>query len=157
MVKFNIKARRRAREFAVQALYQWQITALPPSEVLLQFLVFEGIAKADQVYFKRLFLGITEISTELDFKFIPFLDRPLKEVNPVELAILRLGSFELLHCPELPYRVALNESIELSKIYGGTESHKFTNGVLDKLAKQLRQIEMAAEKKEEQIDEKHID
>ncbi len=146
-MKFNVKARRRAREFAIQALYQWQVTALPPSEVLLQFLVFDGIAKADQDYFKRLFVGVTENTEELDTKFTPFLDRPIKDVNPVELAILRLGGFELLHCPELPYRVALNESIELSKIYGGTESHKFTNGVLDKLAKQLRQIEMMAEKK----------
>lgn len=146
-MKFNVKARRRAREFAIQALYQWQVTALPPSEVLLQFLVFDGIAKADQDYFKRLFEGVTENTEELDTKFTPFLDRPIKDVNPVELAILRLGGFELLHCPELPYRVALNESVELSKIYGGTESHKFTNGVLDKLAKQLRQIEMMAEKK----------
>ncbi|MBY0377559.1 MAG: transcription antitermination factor NusB [Gammaproteobacteria bacterium] len=147
-MKFNVKARRKAREFVVQALYQWQMTGLAESEVLLQFLTFDGIKQADQAYFKHLFLGVTEHVLDLDEKLLPFLDRPLKDVSPIEMAILRLGGFELLHCPELPYRVALNESIELSKIYGGTDSHKFTNGVLDKLAKQLRSIEMAAENKE---------
>jgi N utilization substance protein B len=147
-VKFNVKARRKAREFAVQAIYQWQVTQLPASEVLLQFLVFDDIRRADQEYFKRLFNGVIESTAELDKQIEPFLDRPLKDVSPVELAILRLGSFELMYCPELPYRVALNESIELSKIYGGTDSHKFTNGVLDKLAQRLRQIEVASDKKE---------
>ncbi len=147
-MKFNVKARRKAREFAVQAIYQWQVTQLPASEVLLQFLVFDDIRRADQEYFKRLFNGVIESTAELDKQIEPFLDRPLKDVSPVELAILRLGSFELMYCPELPYRVALNESIELSKIYGGTDSHKFTNGVLDKLAQRLRQIEVASDKKE---------
>lgn len=147
-MKFNVKARRKAREFAVQALYQWDVTKLPASEVLLQFLVFDDIRRADQDYFKRLFNGVIESSAELDKQIQPFLDRALTEVSPVEMAILRLGSFELMHCPELPYRVALNESIELSKIYGGTDSHKFTNGVLDKLAQHLRKIEIAASKKE---------
>lgn len=147
-MKFNVKARRKAREFVIQALYQWQITGLVASEVLLQFLTFDGIKQADQPYFKHLFEGITEQVLVLDQTLLPFLDRPLKEVSPIEMAILRLGGFELLHCPELPYRVVLNEAIELSKIYGGTESYKFTNGVLDKLAKQLRSIEMAAGNKE---------
>lgn len=147
-MKFNVKARRKAREFAVQAIYQWQVTQLPASEVLLQFLVYDEIGRADQAYFKKLFNGVIEHVNELDKQIEPFLDRSLKEVSPVELAILRLGSYELMHCPELPYRVALNESIELSKLYGGTDSHKFTNGVLDKLAQQLRHIEVAADKKE---------
>lgn len=147
-MKFNVKARRKAREFAIQALYQWQLTELSAAEVLLQFVVFDDAKRADQDYFRKLFSGITAGSTELDTALEPFLDRPLKDVSPIELAIVRLGAFELLHCPELPYRVALNESIELSKIYGGTDSHKFTNGVLDKLAQQLRHIEIASEKKD---------
>ena len=147
-MKFNVKARRKAREFAIQALYQWQLTERPATEVLLQFMVFDETQRADQTYFKKLFVGITENSLELDNLLIPFLDRPLKDVSPIELAIVRLGAFELLYCPELPYRVALNEAIELSKIYGGTDSHKFTNGVLDKLAQERRQIEIDSEKKE---------
>ncbi|MFN7097475.1 MAG: transcription antitermination factor NusB [Gammaproteobacteria bacterium] len=147
-MKFNVKARRKAREFAVQAIYQWQVTKLPAAEVLLQFLVFDDIRRADQDYFKRVFNGVVESADELDKQLEPFLDRAIHEVSPVELAILRLGGYELKYCPELPYRVALNESIELSKIYGGTDSHKFTNGVLDKLVQQLRKIEIEADKKD---------
>lgn len=147
-MKFNVKARRKARSFLVQALYQWQVTQLPANEVLLQFLLFEEINAADQDYFRRVFLEITSNVAEIDAKFQPYLDRELAQVSPVELAILRLGAFELALCPELPYKVVLNESIELSKIYGGTDSHKFTNGVLDKLAKSLRSIEVAADKKD---------
>lgn len=145
-MKFNVKARRKARVFVVQALYQWQVTQLPAAEVLLQFLLFDEIKRADQDYFKRLFLYITDNITQIDEQFQPFLDRPLAIVSPIELAILRLGTFELIHCSELPYKVALNEAIELSKIYGGTDSHKFTNSILDKLAKIVRSIEMADKK-----------
>ena len=141
-MKFNRKARRKAREFAVQALYQWALTGLAATDILLQFVMFDETQRADEAYLRKLFLGAVERSQELDALLTPFLDRGIHEVSPVELSILRLASFELLACPELPYRVILNESIELSKCYGGTDSQKFTNGVLDKLAHQLRAAEV---------------
>ncbi len=138
MSKINRKARHQARRFAIQALYQWQISHAPIDEVVLQFLTFEEIKRADQDYFKHIVLGIADAATHIDEQLQPYLDRTIEEVSPVELAILRLGAFELLYCPELPYRIALNEAIELGKVYGAVDSYKYANGVLDKLAKQVR-------------------
>ena len=142
MNKISPKARHQARRFAVQALYQWQTSQLPVEEIVLQFLTFDDIRRADQDYFKHLVFGTIESLTNIDSQLAPHLDRKVSEVSPVELAILRLGAFELLYCPELPYRVALNEAIELGKVYGADDSHKYANGVLDKLAKQTRTLEM---------------
>lgn len=143
-MKLNKKARRKSRELAVQALYQWQLTGLDSQEILLQFLLFEGMQKADKPYFQLLFWGTVSHIQAIDNLLITYVDRPWVDVSPVEGAILRLGAFELLHCPELPYKVVLNESIELSKTYGATDSHKFTNSVLDKLAHQVRKTEIIA-------------
>ncbi len=142
MNKISPKARHQARRFAVQALYQWEISQLAIEEIVLQFLTFDDIRRADQDYFKRLVLGTVESLESIDAQLQPHLDRKVSEVSLVELAILRLGAFELLYCPELPYRVALNEAIELGKVYGALDSYKYANGVLDKLAKQVRVLEV---------------
>lgn len=141
----NPKARRQARCFAIQALYQWHISKLPVNEVMLQFLLFDDIKRADLDYFKKLFQGTADAAVDIDARLQPHLDRAIHDVSPVELAILRLGAFELLFCPELPYRIAINEAVELGKIYGAVDSYKYANGVLDKLAREVRQLEIAAD------------
>lgn len=139
--KNNFKARARARRFAMQAIYQWQLAESSFSEIKKQFLSQEEMVSVDTDYFEKLVQGIMEHHTILDQALAPFLDRPLKELGPVELAILRLAAYELCKLPELPYKVVLNEAIELAKGFAATSSHKYVNGVLHQLASKVRPLE----------------
>jgi N utilization substance protein B len=143
-MKSNRSPRRRAREFAVQGLYQWLLTGGEPSEVALQLMEREGFARGDKAMFERLWAGTVAARPELDLLLARYLDRAPAAVSPIEHAILLIGAFELQAMIETPYRVILNEAVELAKVYGGTDGHKYVNGVLDKLAAQLRQAEIEA-------------
>lgn len=139
--------RTQARRHAVQAIYQWQMTGENLSEIDRQFLEMEAMAGADLVYFKDLLHGVPAKLTELDGHSSTFLDRAIESVDPVERAILRIGTYELVYHPEVPYRVVINEAVELAKVFGAEQGHRYINGVLDKLAQQTRQVEVAASSK----------
>jgi len=138
--------RSRARRYAVQALYEWQVSGNAPKEIEQQFLIEHHTRKFDRPYFNELLIGITEQVEALDAEISPLSDRPFKEVDLVEKGILRLGCFELKNRPDIPYRVVINEAIELTKTFGADEAHRFINGTMDKLAANLRQVEVAAKK-----------
>ncbi|MBK1691585.1 transcription antitermination factor NusB [Ectothiorhodospira mobilis] len=132
-------ARRHARRLAMQALYQWQLTGYPAREILTQYADDPEMEKADWEYFRRLLLGVTAESAQLDAAIGPHLDRPMEQVDPVERALLRLAAYELHHCPEVPYKVVIHEAVALAKKYGAEQGHRFVNGVIDKVAAGLRQ------------------
>jgi N utilization substance protein B len=134
-------ARRRAREFVVQGLYQWQVGGQDGPSIEAQAAGVAGFEKADGPLYRTLLDRTMSDGPGLQAALAPFLDREWPEVSPVERSILLLGACELRHFPETPYRVIINEAIELAKEYGGTDGHKFINGVLDKLAPVLRPIE----------------
>ena len=136
-------ARRRAREFAVQALYQWQLAGQSLADIEKQYAEAEGFAKADSKLFSIILGGVLKHAETLKEKLQPHLDRPWKEVSPIESAILFIGAYELTNLPETPYRVIINEAIELAKSFGGTDGHKYVNGILDKLAVTVRADEIA--------------
>ena len=140
-------ARRKARRFTVQALYQWQMTGAGLGEIEAQFRVDNDLRKTDVSYFHELLHEIPKCINELDGCFSPFLDREIKDLDRVELAILRIGTYELSKRVDVPYKVAINEGIELAKYFGATESHKYVNGILDKVAQKLRVLEMKANDK----------
>ncbi|KXO09398.1 MULTISPECIES: transcription antitermination factor NusB [Marinobacter] len=133
--------RRRARALAMQGLYQRHFSKTPISDIEAEFMVDNDMSKVDIMYFRDLLRGIHREQAELDKLIEPFLDRPLKEVDPVELAIVRLGTYELKHRIDVPYKVVINEGIEMAKRFGGTEGHKFVNSILDKLSQRLRLAE----------------
>lgn len=139
----DINQRKKARNLLVQALYQWQISDYPVNAIEAQYRD-DNPGAIDWDYFHALFTGIASGTAALDDSFRPFLDRDLSQLNPIELAILRLGAFELANRIDIPYRVVINEAIELAKKYGATDSHKYVNGVLDKLARQARAVEISA-------------
>lgn len=136
------KSRRKAREFAVQGLYQWQLTGGDAATILSQLREEKEFPKIDEEHLAVLLRGVTGQAQELDALVAPYLDRPVGELSPVEHAILLLAAYEMKHHPEIPYRVVINEAVELAKTYGGTDGHKFVNGVLDKLAAQVRAVEV---------------
>ncbi|QLF92684.1 transcription antitermination factor NusB [Pseudomonas sp. ABC1] len=140
--KGRIAQRRVARRLAMQALYQWQMAGQNLNEIEAQFRVDNDFAGVDGAYFHELLTGVARISSELDAVIVPNLDRPVDELDPVELAILRLSTYELKQRTDVPYRVVINEGIELAKVFGATDGHKFVNGVLDKLAPSLRSAEV---------------
>ena len=133
--------RRRARVLAMQALYHRHYSKSPVSDIEAEFMVDNDMSKVDTAYFRDLLRGIHREQADLDKTFEPFLDRPLDEVDPIELAIVRLGTYELKHRIDVPFRVVINEGIELAKRFGGTEGHKFVNSILDKLSRRLRLAE----------------
>lgn len=133
--------RSRARQYALQALYQWQVSGQDVAEIESQFLEDENLAKADVGLFVDLLHGIPGNTRELDTALAPLLDRPVAQVDPVERAVLRIGAFELAHHLDIPYRVVINEAVELAKIFGAEQGHRYVNGVLDKLAQRLRSRE----------------
>ncbi len=135
-------ARSKARRSAVQALYQWQMAGENISEIHDQFLVEREMAKVDLEYFKVLLHGVAGQLEALDQQIKPFLDRDINSVDPVERAILRMATFELVSRPDVPYRVVINEALESAKMFGADQSHKYVNGVLDKVAQQTRQLEI---------------
>ena len=128
----------------MQALYQWQLTAQSYAELLNQYAQDDGFADADREYFESLLKGTTESSESLDAEIGSLVDRPVAQLDPVEHAVLMIGVYELKHCIDIPYRVAINEGVELAKSFGGTDGHKYVNGVLDKAAADLRPDEVAA-------------
>ncbi len=140
-------SRKLSRQFALQGIYAWQLSAQDPADIAAHLREDENFKKADEAFFLRLFLGVTESAASLDPRLALHLDRPVAELSPVELAILRLGTFELAECVDVPYRVVINEAVELAKQFGGTDGHKYVNGVLDKLAKDLRAAEIEYAKK----------
>jgi len=137
-------SRRRSREFALQALYQWQLGGDTADILEKQLRATKGFEKLDEAYFLTLLRGAISCAQELEQKFQPCLDRPLKELSPIEHCILLLGAYELAHQPDVPYKVVINEAVELAKAFGGTDGHKYVNGVLDKLAAKLRSVEIKA-------------
>lgn len=139
-------ARRLARQYAVQALYQWQLTHASSGDIEADFLKKQINQRTDWDYFKELIYTIPATHTEIDAHLLPFLARPLAEVDPIELAILRLSIYELAKRLDIPYRVSINEALELTKKYGSIEGYKFVNGLLDQVARQLRALEMNSKK-----------
>jgi len=135
--------RRRARRRALQALYQWQITRQPAGEILQQFRQAQDLSQIDQEFFEDLLHGVISEQEDLDRSLQPYLDRPMEQVDIMEQAVLRLGAWELLHCPEVPFRVVLNESIDLAHRFGAEQGHAYVNGVLDKAARVWRPQEVA--------------
>ena len=131
-------ARRRSRELALQALYAWQLSGEGAAGLQTQLAQSKDFGKADSRYFARLLEGTIGGAGELERLIAPVLDRKPKELSPVERGILLLAAFELKNAPDIPYRVVINEAVELAKEFGGTDGHKYVNGVLDKLAAELR-------------------
>lgn len=138
----NKSARRRAREFALQGLYQWQVGGQGASAIRLQAAGVPGFAKADETLYATLLDETLTHAETLRTDLAPHIAREWTEISPIERGVLLLGACELRYHPETPYRVVINEYIELAKTFGGTEGHKFVNGVLDKTAAVLRPVEV---------------
>ena len=137
--------RRKARHYALQALYQWYMAGAALSDIEAEFRDDYDFSKVDLAFFQDLTHGVPARVDELEALFAPFLiDRSLEELDPVERSVLRLGSYELSERTDVPYRVVINESVALAKKFGAADSHKFVNGVLDKLAHKLRKAETGA-------------
>jgi N utilization substance protein B len=139
--------RRRAREFALQGLYQWRIGGADEAAIEAHVSEVAGFDKADGKFFLGLLRGVLNERVSLCQQIQPFLDRSFEELSPIEACVLLIGGYEMQAHPETPYRVIINEAIELAKSYGGTDGHKYVNGVLDKLAAQLRPVEVEARNK----------
>lgn len=137
-------ARRRARELALQGIYQWRLTGADLAQVEKQMRDDKTLGNYDAKFFSALLRGVLMQHADLAAAVAPHLDRPLDELSPVEFSVLLLAAYELQQHPEIPYRVIINEAVELAKTFGGTDGHKFVNGVLDKLAAQVRAAEVAA-------------
>ncbi len=138
------QARTNARKAAVQALYQWQMAGQDLKEIERQFLEEERLKDAQKSYFVELFYGVPKNLDAIDQVLSEFVDRPVDTIDPVERAILRIGVYELLHRLDMPYKVVLNEGINLAKHFGADGSHKYVNGILDKVAQQKRAMEIKA-------------
>ena len=119
------------------------MTGQDPGRIAAQFLADEDLRKADPDYFRELVREVPARVAEIDAALEPFLDRPLAQVDPVERAILRIGGYELTQCPDLAYRIVINEAVELAKVFGAEQGHRYVNGVLDKLARAVRPVEFA--------------
>ncbi|MDP5116273.1 MAG: transcription antitermination factor NusB [Burkholderiaceae bacterium] len=145
-------ARTRARGFALQALYQVMVGGNPADEVDIFTRDLSGFNKADAVHFDALLHGCAEQAAALDALILPMLDRKLTELSPIEHAVLWIGAYELQHCIDIPWRVVLNECIDLAKEFGGTDGHKYVNAVLNQLALQLRATEVEADRKTPSVD-----
>ncbi len=138
--------RRRAREFALQGLYQWQLSGNDEAAIEAHLRDTAGFDKADREFFVGLLRGVLVQQTVLQDQLKAHLDRPFAELSPVEASVLLAGAYELANYPQTPYRVIINEAIELTKSFGGTDGHKYVNGVLDKLAAKLRPVEVEAKR-----------
>jgi N utilization substance protein B len=140
--KPNPYMRQRARRLLVQALYQWRLSGNNLAEIEIQFLSnAENVKKLDILYFRELLHAIPESLDTIEALLIPYLDRPLKEISPIELAILRLSGYELNSRIDIPYKVVINEALELAKVFGADESYKYINSIVDRVALQVRKIE----------------
>jgi len=139
--------RREARKLATQALYQWHMASHSLNEIEAQFRVDNDFTDVDGAYFREILHGVPASKSEIDAVLTPCMDLALEELDPVELAVLRLSTWELLKRVDVPYRVVINEGIELAKVFGSTDGHKFVNGVLDKVAPTVRAAEVKAFKR----------
>jgi transcription antitermination protein NusB len=139
------RGRSASRELALQALYQWQLGGQAGQDVLLEFLAERMTAAADTEFFKELVLQTTARSAELDAELAEFSDRPVEQFDPVEHAILLIGLYELAHRPEIPWRVVINEAVDLCRRYGSSDGHRFVNALLDRAARRHRAVETAAD------------
>ena len=139
--KTGTAQRKKARKLVLQALYQWQISGSSIAQVEAEFRTDNDFDRIDAAYFREVFNGIPKEVTELDRDIEPFLDRAIADVDPVEMNVLRMGVFEFKHRIDVPYRVVINEAVELAKSFGGTDGHKYVNSILDKLALRLRSAE----------------
>jgi len=136
----KLSERQKARRMLLQALYQWEMAKAPVNEIMAEYLVYYK-GKIDRDFFKEVFPEVVKHAAELDTMMVPLLDRELKDIDPVEISLMRLGLYELAHRIDVPYKVVINEGIEMAKRFGGTEGHKFVNSVLDKLSRRLRLAE----------------
>ncbi len=150
-MKVSAATRSRARHYAMQAIYQWQMTGNDLATIEAEYHTDNDMSKVDVEYFHEIFHGVAKIKSELDELFLPYLkSMSLDELDPVTRSILRLATFEFKMRIDVPYKVVINESVNLAKKFGAADSHKFVNGVLDKLAVDLRGLEVKAIKKKKQ-------
>jgi N utilization substance protein B len=133
--------RRRARRRALQAIYQWQMTGQDAADILRQFLDVQDMSNVDESHFETLLRGVAEKSETLDEALQDFLDRPVGQLDQMERAVLRIGAYELLFCPDLPFRVVIDECIDLANRFGSEQGHAYVNAVLDKAARTWREQE----------------
>lgn len=139
---FSIKARHKARALVLQALYQAQYNHTSKDEILLEYLLDNKDKKIDFDYFRELFTGVMDNALNIDEILTPALDRAVNELTPIELSVLRMSVYELKYRLDIPYRVVINEALELTKTFGTQDGFKYVNGVLDRLAKSLRTAEL---------------
>lgn len=137
-------ARRRSREFALQGLYEWLISGSDAGVIDAHMREQEGFDKCDSAHFDALLHGCIDEAAALDAVLARHVDRKTTELSPIEHGVLLIGAYELKHCIDIPYKVAINEAVELAKAFGGTDGHKYVNGVLDKAAADMRPVEVGA-------------
>ena len=140
-------SRKIAREFTLQGLYAWLVGGAEVTLIIANLKDDEQFKRADEAYFRTLIYGVLKEEDMLSSRISPLLDRPLPALSPIERGILLIGAYELLHCPDVPWRVVINEGVELAKKFGGADGHKYINGVLDKLAQDVRAVEIEHAKK----------
>jgi N utilization substance protein B len=140
-------ARRKARHYAMQALYQWSMTGADLNAIEAEFHADNDMSKADVEYFRDIFRGVAKNLDTVEASFEPHLDRKIDDLDPVSRALLRMSSYELQNRIDVPYKVVINESVALAKKFGPTDAYKFINGILDKTAAGVRAVEVAADKK----------
>ncbi len=136
----KLSERHKARRMILQALYQWHMARAPVHDIEAEFLAYYQ-GRIDREYFREVFKGVTAEAAALDERLRPLLDRSLEALDPIERCLLRAGLYELLHRLEVPYKVVINEAVELAKVFGATDSHKYVNSILDRAAKQIRTLE----------------
>ncbi len=140
-------AKTNARKCAVQALYQWQMTGESLIQIETSFLEEERLKGAQKKYFAEIFYGVPKQLNIIDEALSEFVDRPVEKIDPVERAVLRIGVYELINCLDTPYKVIINEGVNLAKCFGADGSHKYINGILDKVSQQKRTLEIKAKNK----------
>lgn len=143
MSKQKSIARHKARELALQAIYQWQFTQDSATDIELQFHEDNDMSPVDTDYFSELLHNIPKNINQIDEHIESVIDRPFQELNPVELAVLRIAIYELIYRQDVPYKVVINEALQITKTFGASEGFKYVNGVLDKIAKTLRPLEVS--------------
>lgn len=144
---FNPALRHKARHYAMQAIYQWQMSQNPLQQIEQQFRSEYDFSQVDLEFFQELLHRIPAQLGDLDALIAPHIDRAINELTPIELALLRIGAYELAYRIDVPFKVAINEAVSLAKKFGAAESHKYINGVLDNIAKQTRAVEVNANKR----------
>lgn len=139
--KKKLSERQKARRMVLQALYQWELAGAPVTDIQAEFRSYY-LGKIDWAYFNEVFPAIPPRVQELDGALKPLLDREITALDPVELSLLRFGMFELLHRIDVPFKVVINECVELARVFGATDGHKYINGILDRAARNIRTLEM---------------